>query len=333
MENNKIDIVVLSRSNQFINFLDENFKDDSINLISSVKNIQELESYIWLKRNILVIVYIRDVDFNCVDKFIDYTESKNLYFCSVCEDANVGFEMIKRGALNTIIYVDSQNTFEKQRFLRAFSIKIKDAYKIKSMMNKRELNTDVKVNSNKIIVIGSSTGGTEALIKIFKKLPQEVPPILIVQHIPPVFSRMYAERLNELCKFTVWEAKNGDKLKSGLALIAPGGYQMKLVRKIDGLAVECFKSEKVNGVAPSVDVLFESVAEIMGNNVIGVILTGMGNDGAKGLLEIRKNGGFTIGQDEKSCVVYGMPRVAFEIGAVKKQVDLESIANYIMGNL
>ncbi len=157
-----------------------------------------------------------------------------------------------------------------------------------------------------------------------------MPPILIVQHMPAVFTKMYADRLNDICEMTVWEAKNGDKLRPGLVLIAPGDYQMKVVKNYDGYYVECFKGEKVNGHAPSVDVLFDSVADVIGSKAIGIILTGMGGDGSKGMLKMRENGAKTIGQDEKSCVVYGMPKVAYELGAVDEQVALPNIASRIM---
>ena len=197
-------------------------------------------------------------------------------------------------------------------------------------MIKREVKKEVCVNSDKIIAIGSSTGGTEAIVEILKRFPAEMPPILIVQHMPAVFTKMYADRLNDICEMTVWEAKSGDKLKPGLVLIAPGDYQMKVVKNYDGLYVECFKGEKVNGHAPSVDVLFDSIADTVGNKAIGVILTGMGGDGSKGMLRMHNNGARTIGQDEHSCVVYGMPKVAYEIGAVDEQISLPNIASRIM---
>jgi two-component system chemotaxis response regulator CheB len=183
--------------------------------------------------------------------------------------------------------------------------------------------------NDKIIAIGASTGGTEAIFGILKKLPADIPGIVIVQHIPPVFSRMFAERLNSSTELEVREAKTGDYIQKGSVLIAPGDRHM-MIRKIgDGYKVECFEGDKVNGHCPSVDVLFESVAKEAADHAIGVILTGMGYDGAKGLMSMRRKGARTIGQDEKSCVVYGMPKVAFNIGAVEKQVPLDSIANAI----
>lgn len=181
-----------------------------------------------------------------------------------------------------------------------------------------------------ITAIGASTGGTEAILKILKKLPKNFPPILITQHMPPGFTKMYADRLNKICNIEVREALNGDRVKQGLALIAPGDKHMKLNKDEKGYYVTCTKGEKISGHCPSVDVLFNSVAEIAGENSVGIILTGMGKDGAAGLLNMKKAGAFTIGQDEKSSVVYGMPMVAFNNGAVMIQAHIDNIFDILI---
>lgn len=187
--------------------------------------------------------------------------------------------------------------------------------------------------SDKIIAIGASTGGTEAILDVMRQFPARMPGIVITQHMPPGFTSMYAERLNRLCKMEVREAKNGDKVQPGLALLAPGGLQMRLVRMGAGYAVQCLPGEKVSGHAPSVDALFDSVASLVRDKAIGVLLTGMGADGAAGLLRMRKNGAYTIGQDKDSCVVYGMPMEAYKIGAVCMQASLLSIPQIVMSRL
>jgi len=144
--------------------------------------------------------------------------------------------------------------------------------------------------------------------------------------MPQGFTKMYADRLNNLCQMEVREAKNGDLIEPGLALIAPGDYQMEVVKNGSLYSVKCYQGEKVSGHCPSVDVLFDSVAATAGKDAVGIIMTGMGKDGANGLLKMRKKGAFTIGQDKESCVVYGMPMVAYDIGAVVKQVSCENIA-------
>jgi len=176
-----------------------------------------------------------------------------------------------------------------------------------------------------IIALGASTGGTEATLVVMKDLPANTPGMVIVQHMPPGFTKMYADRLNGLCRMQVREAKDGDRIEQGLALIAPGDMQMEVVAQGPYYSVKCYPGQKVSGHCPSVDVLFRSTAKAAGKNAVGIIMTGMGRDGADGLLEMRQKGAFTIGQDEESCVVYGMPMVANEIGAVEKQASCENI--------
>ena len=184
-----------------------------------------------------------------------------------------------------------------------------------------------------LIAMGASTGGTEALLAVLKELPGNLPPIVITQHMPPVFTEMYAERLNRLCAMEVREAKDGDELYSGLCLIAPGGLQMRVHRDVLGARVSCTEEDKVSGHCPSVDVLFHSVAEQYEASAIGILLTGMGKDGAKGLLAMHERGAYTLGQDEKSSVVYGMPMEAYKLGAVSQQGNLEQIPQYLLQRL
>jgi two-component system chemotaxis response regulator CheB len=157
--------------------------------------------------------------------------------------------------------------------------------------------------------------------------------MVIVQHMPPGFTKMYADRLNGLCQMEVREAKNGDRVERGVALIAPGDMQMQVVRSGAQYMVKCYQGEKVSGHCPSVDVLFRSVADTAGKDAVGIIMTGMGKDGADGLLQMKQKGAYTIGQDEESCIVYGMPMVAFNIGAVTKQTSCENIANVLKSYL
>lgn len=187
-----------------------------------------------------------------------------------------------------------------------------------------------KIATTRVIAIGASTGGTEALYNLLKPLPPTMPGMVIVQHIPPVFSKMFAERLNAQLPLYVKEAKNGDYLEQGKVCIAPGDQHMRIKKVGERYRIEIFAGCKVNGHCPSVDVLFESVAKEAGKNGIGIILTGMGYDGAKGLLAMRRKGARTIGQDEQSAVVYGMPKVAFELGAVENQASLSSIPQVLL---
>lgn len=180
--------------------------------------------------------------------------------------------------------------------------------------------------ANKLIAIGASTGGTEALKVVLTGMPPNSPGILVVQHMPAHFTRSFAERLNALSAITVKEAENGDTLLNGMALIAPGNYHMLLKRSGTRYYVQVKTGPLVHHQRPAVDVLFHSVARCAGSNAIGVILTGMGADGAEGLLKMREAGALTLAQDEKSCVVFGMPKEAIKLGAAAKVVSLNQIA-------
>lgn len=188
-------------------------------------------------------------------------------------------------------------------------------------------------NRPELIAIGASTGGTDAIIEVVKELPADTPPVVIVQHMPVGFTKMYADRLDRICKMNAKEAEDGDRLRQGLIILGHGSEQLEVHKDTLGYYVTSKPGEKVSGHCPSVDVLFSSVAKAAGKGAVGVILTGMGRDGASGLGEMKKNGAYTIGQDKESCVVYGMPCVAFEEGAVAKQAPLSEIKNIIIGML
>ena len=185
-----------------------------------------------------------------------------------------------------------------------------------------------------IIGLGASTGGTEATLEVMRRLPADIPGMVITQHMPTGFTKMYAERLNKICAMEVREAKDGDDIKRGLALIAPADLQMRVMRSpLGGYKVSCKPGEKVSGHRPSVDALFHSMAEQVRCPMVGIIMTGMGADGAKGLLEMRQKGAYTIGQDKETCVVYGMPGVAQDIGAVVTQAACKDIAGVLIRHL
>lgn len=186
---------------------------------------------------------------------------------------------------------------------------------------------------NSVIAIGASTGGIEAITTVVQGLPEDVPPVLIVQHLPQPFTRLFAGRLNDMCPLKVKEAAQGDILHPGHVYIAPGNQHLKLGRGVSGWITLLNDDPLLNGHRPSVDHLFDSVAQQAGRYAVGVILSGMGADGAAGLLRMRQAGAQTLGQDSASCVVYGMPRVAYENGAVVKQVALDGMAREIVAAL
>ncbi len=188
-------------------------------------------------------------------------------------------------------------------------------------------------STHKIIAIGASTGGTEALKEVLMQMPPNAPGILIVQHMPQLFTKSFADRLNSLCSLEVREAKDGDSIIPGLALIAPGNYHMELRRNGARYYVTTNQEPQVRRHRPSVEVLFESIAKYAGANAVGVIMTGMGDDGAGGLLKMKEAGAKTLAQDEESCVVFGMPKEAIKLGAVDTVVPLNKITPSILSVL
>lgn len=252
------------------------------------------------------------------------------------------FDALHTGAVDFVKKPDMSSENDLAIFFRELKSKIKVAsianlktnYAVKKIDLSLLSTSKININSmKKIIAIGASTGGTEATLEVLKELPKETPGILVTQHMPAGFTKMYADRLNKICNMEVREAKNGDRVEAGLVLIAPGDNQMKLIKDEKGYFVTCRPGEKVSGHCPSVDVLFNSVAEQAGKNAVGIILTGMGKDGAAGLLNMKKAGAYTVGQDKESCVVYGMPMVAFNIGAVMIQASIENISDILIKHL
>ncbi len=194
-------------------------------------------------------------------------------------------------------------------------------------------NRPLSDSTNKYILIGASTGGTHALEQIIRQFPAGVPGTVVVQHMPAGFTKAFADRLNSVCDVEVREAEDGDSIIPGLVLIAPGGKHAVVKRSGARCYLEVKEGPLVNRHRPSVDVLFKSAAATIGKNAVGIILTGMGDDGARGLLELRTAGAHTIAQDEATCTVYGMPRVAVEMGAADKIMGLPDIAHYVLGRM
>ncbi len=188
-------------------------------------------------------------------------------------------------------------------------------------------------STDKIIAIGASTGGTEAIRRVIEKFPATTAGTVIVQHMPSGFTKMFSERLNQLCLMQVKEAEHGDRVRSGLILIAPGGKQLEVVRTGGFYEVRLGGEEKVSGHCPSVDVMMHSVAKHVGANAVAAMLTGMGSDGAEGMLAMRNVGARCISQDEASSVVFGMPKVAFEKGGAERLVSLENISSTLLSLL
>ncbi len=243
------------------------------------------------------------------------------------------FDAMSAGAVDFVAKPAVSNRRQLEDFIRnelLVKIKIASTARIgnfKRVVMAQQQQSLSSRKSNLIVAIGASTGGTEAIFSVVKDYGTDIPGIVCVQHMPPGFTAMYAKRLNDQCRIQVKEAETGDRVLPGHMLIAPGGDRhMHLVKVGEGYQVEVKAGPKVNGHCPSVEVLFESVAKAAGADAVGIILTGMGGDGAKGLLSMRRAGARTIGQDESTCVVYGMPKVAYDLGAVEYQEKLSDIA-------
>jgi two-component system chemotaxis response regulator CheB len=246
---------------------------------------------------------------------------------------------IKALEIGAVDYVpkNTSTDFDYENLSKELIEKVKSASKIKLIVPKYDdleeekkvkfFDNSLKFKQNILFAIGASTGGVESLKSVLTKLPANFPPIVITQHMPPKFTSSFAERLNKICNMSVKEAENGDIIEDGHIYIAEGGKHLEVIKRGSQMACVVKDGEKVSGHTPSVDVLFESVAKNIGNKAFGVILTGMGKDGARGMLMMRNSGSFNIGQDEVSSIVYGMPKAAYMAGAVDVQVSLENIPN------
>lgn len=250
---------------------------------------------------------------------------------------DVVFDAMDAGAVDFIAKPNPSSPKDVEAFVNRLIAQIKSA--AKATVQKVELKTIKsekkvkKISHHKLIAIGASTGGTEAIFSVLKQLPKDIPGIIIVQHIPPIFSAMFAERLNNQTHFSVKEARTGDVVQDGHVYLAPGDKHIQVRVHEKQMILKAFSGEKVNGHCPSVDVMMNSVAKEIGDKAMGIILTGMGYDGAKGIAMMKRRGAITIGQDEASSVVYGMPKAAYELGGITKQTALELMGHQIMKHL
>lgn len=249
------------------------------------------------------------------------------------------FDALAAGAVDFVRKPDGAQSREEfiknltQKITVASFAKVRTARPVQSQTAELIPAPPLGARAQTIIGLGASTGGTEATLEVMKRLPEDIPGMIIVQHMPPGFTKMYAERLNRICRMEVQEAVDGQEIRQGLALVAPADFQARVVRTGSRYTLSCKPGDKVSGHRPSVDALFTSMAEQVRCKMVGIIMTGMGRDGADGLLSMRRAGAYTIGQDKDSCVVYGMPMVANDIGAVQIQGSCENIAGILLRHL
>lgn len=330
----KIRVLVVEDSMFFRELLVKNLKNDpALEVVASARDPFEARDMIIKYKPDVMTLDIEMPRMNGIEFLRKLMPQYPMPVVMISSLSDKVFDALNAGAVDFVVKPSMTDRKLLEEFINTeLPVKIKIASTAKIGNMKRNtipmLTENVKGDKRDLILaIGASTGGTEAIATILKDFGPDIPGTVIVQHMPAGFTEMYANRLNDQCRVMVKEAKHGDKVIQGQVLIAPGGEcQMRLI-KVNGVyQVEIKPGPKVSGHCPSVDVLFESVAKAAKNRAIGIILTGMGGDGSNGLLEMRKAGARTIGQDESTCVVYGMPKVAFDIGAVEYQEKLTDIA-------
>lgn len=360
MSMNKIKVLVVDDSSLFRQMIIQHISaQPGIEVVGYAINAYDAQNKIPLLKPDVLTLDVEMPGLSGID-FLKQLLPKNPVPVVLVSSLNLSvFDALSAGAVDFVRKPDMSMSNSKEAFFAALTTKVRAASMAKVRISRQpapyaapapgratvpvQTQAPVKpmpfpplprtVLDSTIIGIGASTGGTEATLAVLQKLPANIPGIVITQHMPEGFTAMYAQRLNRICSMEVREAKNGDIIHPGLALIAPGGRQMEVTRSGHNYIVQCLPGAKVSGHAPSVDVLFSSIAKNVAINKVGIIMTGMGRDGADGLLKMRQNGAFTIGQDKESCVVYGMPMVAFNIGAVCNQASLENIPSVLMNHL
>lgn len=316
-------------------------KSGDIEVIGTAPNpIIGRDKIVMLKPDVIILdVEMPEMDgLTFLEKLMKYHPMPVIILSSLAEEGGeVALKAVELGACEVLakpgssysVKDMSEQLIEKVKAVSKIKnlkpIKISAVEKVEKKRNMAMIKT-----TNKIVAIGASTGGTEAIRDVLTKLPAETPPMVIVQHMPANFTKAFADRLNEICQIEVREAKNGDQLLPGTALIAPGNKHMEVRRSGANYFVNVVDGPLIYHQRPAVENLFLSVAKYVGSNAIGVILTGMGKDGSTGMLEMKKQKAFNIAQDEKSSIVFGMPKEAIELGAVDVVAPLEKIPELIM---
>lgn len=352
--NDFVNIIIYSDNKEFSKFR-YIFVSEKIRLVLQTNDIAKIRSYIGLYKKSIVILdddLLSDnesIIFNYlkmhkiggivfskrnsnITRFYKYSHIEHLYIGEYIDFEDVIVALSKK---SRIISDNIYNNIEKNYTNAKINNNAVNILKKKSGQTKQPvpLRYDSSKNKSfsKIVVIGASTGGPDNILKILKGMPFEFKyPILIVQHMPTIFTRMFANRINKEVDITVIEPVDGQQILGGTAYIAPGGKQMTIRKQKENYFIKISDADKNNANNPSVDVMFNSVADLFGSEIVSIILTGMGKDGANGMLKIKNQGGYTIGQDENSCVVYGMPKAAYDIGAVQKQLDIDEISSAII---
>lgn len=333
---NPIKVLIVEDSIVFRELLVQNMgKDPAIKVVATAKDPFEARDLILQHHPDVMTLDVELPRMNGIDFLRKLIPQYPLPVVVISSLSDKVFDAMNAGAVDFVAKPAVSNRSQLEDFIRnelLVKIKIASTAKI-SNIKKTVLSNHgpeqhlAGARNNLVVAIGASTGGTEAIYSVVKDFGTDIPGIVCVQHMPPGFTKMYAKRLDDQCRISVKEAETGDRVMPGHMLLAPGGDRHMRLIKVNGVyQVEVKEGPRVNGHCPSVEVLFESVAKSAGSDAVGIILTGMGGDGGKGLLSMRKAGARTIGQDESTCVVYGMPKVAYDLGAVEYQEKLNDIA-------
>jgi two-component system chemotaxis response regulator CheB len=343
----RIKVLIVDDSAVTRDFLEKNLSSDSlIEVVGKASNAIAAKDKIFFKKPDVITLDIEMPGINGLEflRRLMLTDPLPVIMVSAMTESGskATLQALEYGAVDFVLKASSTNGITPLAMITDLKEKIKMAsnvdlskfikkkeYHLTTELEKRR-KIDLQRKSDKIIAIGASTGGTQALTKIIEELPENIPGTVVVQHMPPVFTKMFADRLNSISKVSVKEAENGDIIANGKVYIAPGGLQMRILKRSGYFEIECTRGEPVNGHSPSVDVLFESVAKNAGSNAIGVVLTGMGRDGANGLLKMRQAGAKTFAQDEESSLIFGMPKEAYKCGGAQNLVNLDDIAKTII---
>jgi two-component system, chemotaxis family, protein-glutamate methylesterase/glutaminase len=334
----KIKVLIIDDSLFFRELLAKELtKDDNIEVVGTAADVFIARDLILEKKPNVLTLDVEMPKMNGIEFLKLLMPQYPLPVVVVSSVSDNVFEALKAGAVDFVTKPQPGKADAFQHFARELMIKIKIASMSKVKESQSKMATDsyrrIREASHKayhFVAIGASTGGTEAILEVVRDLPRSFPGIVVVQHMPAGFTKLYSQRMNHLCQMEVKEAEDGDVIQQGRIIIAAGDYQLQVKKRGSTYYVESRQGERVNGHCPSVDVLFHSIAMLSGVQCIGVILTGMGSDGAKGLLRMKERGALTIGQDETSSVVYGMPKTAYDIGAVQYQFPLSKIEEALL---
>lgn len=345
---NKIKVLIVDDSLVIRKILEKVFATDpEIEVIGSVGDpYQARESIFAAKPDVMMLdVEMPKMDgITFLEKVMKHFPIKTVVFSSVASHGSQTYlraieagavEVVEKPAVDVAKGLESvsKNLIQIVKAVHHSRMVQRVALEPKFKPQDKKNNQALAKTTNQILAISSSTGGTEALKVLFKGMPMDIPGTVVVQHMPPGFTKTFAEHLNTLFPFEVKEAEEGDVVHPGRVLIAPGNFHMEIRRQGAKYVVTLHQQVPLHNVRPAADYLMRSVAQYVGSNAIGVVLTGMGKDGADGLLEMKNAGSFNIAQDEKSCVVYGMPAAAVNIGAIDKIISLDKIAAEIQAQL